>query len=82
MNAKLTLQLNKSVIEFAKEFAAQNGTSLSKMIEGFFYKFKQSQTKKNQSISPLVKELSGSIEFKGKIDENKIKKEYLSKKYL
>jgi len=36
MNSKLTLSLNKNVIEQAKQYAKENNTSLSKMIENFY----------------------------------------------
>ena len=36
MNSKLTLKLNKKIIEKAKTFAKSNNTSLSFLVEGFF----------------------------------------------
>lgn len=36
MNTKLTLTLEKEVIEKAKEFAAQQGQSLSSLVENYF----------------------------------------------
>ena len=82
VNAKLTLQLDKAIIDYAKEFAAQNRTSLSKMIERYFRRIKKERTAQEEAISPLVKELSGSFRVKGEVDEKKLKKSYLSKKYL
>ena len=36
MNTKLTLTLEKEVIEKAKEFAARQGQSLSSLVENYF----------------------------------------------
>lgn len=61
MNTKLTLQLNKDVIEQAKEYAKNQNTSLSKLIESILSKL---VTEKEEStISPLVKSLSGIIDL-------------------
>ena len=35
MNSKLTLNLNKNIIENAKDYAKDNRTSLSKLIENY-----------------------------------------------
>jgi len=36
MNTKLTLDINKEVIEKAKDYAKRNRISLSKLIESYF----------------------------------------------
>ncbi|AYD48649.1 DUF6364 family protein [Arachidicoccus soli] len=80
MNTKLTLNLNKSIIESAKDYAKDNSTSLSKLIENYL----NSLTKKdreNIKISPLVESLTGVIPNETK---ESIKNEYyayLNKKY-
>ncbi|HEU0227080.1 MAG TPA: DUF6364 family protein [Arachidicoccus soli] len=80
MNTKLTLNLNKSIIESAKDYAKDNSTSLSKLIENYL----NSLTKKdreNIKISPLVESLTGVIPNE---TEEGIKNEYyayLNKKY-
>jgi len=79
MDSKLTLKLNKSVIERAKQYAKENNISLSKMIENYL----QAVTirKKNKiKISPLVESLTGVIE----LEKNDYRKDYtnfLSQKY-
>ena len=71
MNTKLTLNLNKTIIESAKDYAKNHKTSLSKLIENYL----NSITKKENStddVSPLVESLTGVIP-----DENtNYKKEY------
>ena len=36
MQTKLTLRMDKSLIERAKKYAAENGTSLSRMVANYF----------------------------------------------
>jgi len=60
MDSKLTLKLNESVIERAKQYAKENNISLSRMIESYL----QAVTLKkrnNVKISPLVESLTGVI---------------------
>lgn len=79
MNTKLTLKLDKHIIENAKKYAKEKKISLSKMIESYL----QSITKENEEeieITPFVKSLSGVI----KLSDDDYKKEYsdyLNKKY-
>jgi len=79
MNAKLTLNLNKSIIEEAKIYAQENKMSLSKLIENYLNSLiKSSSTEKK--ISPLVKSLTGVIPNEC-IDERKDYRDYLTGKY-
>ena len=79
MNAKLTLNLNKSVIDGAKLYAKENKVSLSKLIENYLNSFaKPSSTERK--ISPLVESLTGIIPDEY-IDERKDYRDYLTKKY-
>lgn len=65
MNTKLTLSLNKDVIEQAKAYAKEKGISLSQMVENFLKSTASGQQEdKNdwqKELSPLVKSLSGVI---------------------
>ena len=63
MQAKLTLKMDKDVIESMKCYAANNKKSLSRLVEDFF-KTSIEETKDTISISPLVKELTGIISEK------------------
>jgi len=82
MDAKLTLKLNHTVIEKAKEYAKEKNTSLSRLIENYLHSITEERTaKSNSNITPLVKSLSGIIDMQ-KVDN--FKKEYTShlvKKY-
>ncbi len=80
MNTKLTLNLNKSIIESAKDYAKENSVSLSKLIENYL----SSLTKKQQKeikVSPLVESLTGIIPTETDQKNNDDYYEYLNKKY-
>lgn len=80
MDKKLTLSLNKSVIENAKIYAKSNNISLSKLIESYLSSLTR-KTKKKSEITPLVKSLSGIIELPTDFDEKEAYSEYLLEKY-
>ena len=78
MQAKLTLKMDKDVIESMKCYAANNKKSLSRLVEDFF-KTSIEEIKDTISISPLVKELTGIISEKDMDNAGYI--DYLEKKY-
>ena len=80
MDKKLTLSLDKTIIESAKEYAKSNNFSLSKLIESYLALL----TKTNRStekITPLVESLSGVISLDENIDVKDAYTEYLIEKY-
>ena len=79
MNAKLTLNINKSVIEGAKLYAKENKMSLSKLIENYLSSFEKTSSTERR-ISPLVESLTGVIPNEC-MDERKDYRNYLTKKY-
>jgi len=67
MDKKLTLSLNQQIIDKAKKYAKNNGTSLSKMIESYFRTLTDKLEMEDEiQISPLVESLCGV----GKLPEN------------
>lgn len=79
MDTKLTLKLNKSIIDKAKEYAKEKNTSLSKIIENYLLALTDVGNKEIE-ISPLVESLIGVISP----DDEDYKKDYsnyLSEKY-
>jgi len=82
MDTKLTLKLNHTVIEKAKEYAKGKNTSLSRLIENYLQSItEKGEAKESSKITPLVKSLSGIIDMQ-QVDN--FKKEYAShlvKKY-
>jgi replicative DNA helicase len=60
MEVKLTLKLDKSIIQSAKAYAEKHNRSLSRIVEDYF-KIITSDAKPKRHYSPLVEELSGVI---------------------
>jgi len=81
MDKKLTLSLNESVVENAKQYAKQHKISLSKLIENYL-KFVSEKSTKELEITPLVKSLSGVIELSTDLDVREQYTDYLNEKYL
>jgi ribosome recycling factor len=79
MNTKLTLNLDKDVIEQAKTYAKDHKVSLSQLIENYLDSLTKRSDKKSK-ISPLVESLTGVIP-NGNHEDRKDYQEYLSKKY-
>jgi len=78
METKLTLKLDKSVIQSVKKYAQNNNRSLSKLVEDYFRNL-ISENEPKKHFSPLVEELSGVI---SENDLNKIDYvQYLEHKY-
>ena len=80
MNAKLTLSLNRDIIEQAKEFSRSHHKSLSKLIEGYLRQVVHADDASKQ-VTPLVAKLSGVIDA-GKMGDHKSEyADYLVEKY-
>ena len=80
MNTKLTLNIDKGVIEQAKIFAQKNNVSLSKLIERYLNSLTVvSET--DREVSPLVESLTGVIS-NNLVDDKKDYRDYISDKYL
>ena len=82
MNTKLTLKLDKNIIEKAKEYASLRNLSLSKIVEEYFQKLIIKEEFK-QKLSPRVRKLSGilkgkDLNYKSEL-ENSLRKKYLNK---
>ena len=80
MNTKLTLSLEKEVIEQAKSYAKKTGRSLSELVESYFKNLTE-KTEKEDDIHPKVKKLIGRITLPDDFDEDKAKDEYFKEKY-
>jgi len=64
METKLTLKLDKSVIQSAKEYAQHRNRSLSGLVEDYFRNLVSSAEGQKSRFSPLVEELNGVISEK------------------
>ncbi|MCD6396539.1 MAG: hypothetical protein J7L71_03280 [Spirochaetaceae bacterium] len=84
METKLTLSLDKEIIQEAKKYAKKQKTSLSNMVENYFYYLtsdKPGKVNKIKEKTPITDKLLGSVKI-DKFDADKLKEEYLVEKYL
>ena len=85
MDAKLTLKLDKDVIEKAKIYAAEHKHSLSLLIENYLKTITKIEDKGNAEeleISSFVKSLTiGKGSVPEDFDYKKARTEYLTEKY-
>ncbi|MDH5366967.1 MAG: DUF6364 family protein [Cyclobacteriaceae bacterium] len=80
MDKKLTLSLDKSIIESAKKYAKSNNISLSKLIESYLMTLTK-RKRGSVEITPLVESLSGVITLDKDYDVKGVYADYLIEKY-
>ena len=80
MQTKLTISLDKHVIEQAKILAKKKGRSLSEMIENYL-KVMVKKDSSIQEISADIKRLQGSVKLPADLDYKQALQQGLSKKY-
>ncbi|MEZ4970411.1 MAG: DUF6364 family protein [Flavobacteriaceae bacterium] len=80
MDKKLTLSLDKAIIESAKNYAKSNNISLSKLIESYLTSLTK-RKKSSTEITPLVESLSGVISLDNDFDVKDAYTDYLIEKY-
>lgn len=70
MNTKLTLTLEKEIIEQAKKYASNKGRSLSEMVENYFRYITESKTEAIEEVqlSPRVRKLKGVLKVDSSFD--------------
>ncbi|WP_457570099.1 DUF6364 family protein [Desulfurobacterium sp.] len=76
MKTKLTLRLDKNVIEKVKKYSARKGESVSQVVEKFF----RVLSEEKEEVTPTVKKLKGLLKGSS-VDENDYKK-FIEEKYL
>jgi len=85
MDTKLTLKLDKVVIERAKEYANLHNRSLSRIIESYLQSLTNlSDSKDNRDdfqISPFVRSMSSGIHLPADLDLKTDYSNYLTEKY-
>jgi hypothetical protein len=82
MNTKLTLTIEKAVIERAKKYAKEKDNSLSDIVENYLKVITKEDDKSDIEITPLIKSLKGSFKTPKDFDYKKELSKGLSKKYL
>ncbi len=80
MSTKLTLTVEKSVIERAKSYAKSTGRSLSELVESYLETITQEGDE--EQLSPKLKKIVGAVKLPKNFDEKKELRAYLEKKHL
>jgi len=85
MDTKLTLKLDRIVIERAKEYAISHNRSLSRIIESYLQSLTIKEDSKNCKtdiqISPFVKSMSSGVQIPADLDYKNDYSNYLTEKY-
>ncbi|HET8829373.1 MAG TPA: DUF6364 family protein [Pelobium sp.] len=81
MDTKLTLKLDKEIIEKAKQYASEKKLSLSKLIEIYLNSLTSANHISELEISPFVKSLTTGIRLPADYDYKKERGDYLEKKH-
>ncbi|MFV0573080.1 MAG: DUF6364 family protein [Xanthomarina gelatinilytica] len=83
MNTKLTLTIEREIIERAKKYAKGKNRSLSDIIENYLKILtKEERSNKRKKLNPAVESLKGSFKMPKDMDYKKELKDRLEKKYL
>ncbi|AFU69538.1 hypothetical protein P700755_002820 [Psychroflexus torquis ATCC 700755] len=83
MNTKLTLTIEREIIERAKKYAKEKNRSLSDLIENYLKILtKEEHIQKEKMLNPVVKSLKGSFKTSKKLDYKKELNNRLEEKYL
>ncbi len=83
MNTKLTLTIDRSIIDRAKEFAKEKNRSLSDIIENYLKIItKQEELPAKSAHHPIVSSLMGSFKTDQILDYDQILQERREKKLL
>ncbi len=80
MVTKLTLRVEKAIIERAKSYAKNTGRSLSELIESYLETLTDESTE--SELSPKVKNLVGSLKLPEDFNESKELRSAIEKKHL
>jgi hypothetical protein len=84
MDAKLTLKLDKTVIEKAKEYASTHQRSLSGLIESYLQFLVEKRSFNNgeeMPVSPFVKSMASGVHIPADVDIKIEYNKYLTEKY-
>lgn len=84
MDTKLTIKLDKYVIEKAKEYSLSNKKSLSRLIEAYLKSIVSSDNSDDNEeiqISPFVKSMSTGVKIPADLDYKKKYASHLIEKY-
>lgn len=81
MDAKLTLKLNREIIEKAKQYASGKKTSLSRLVEYYLQSLTNESKSDEFEISPFVKSIATGKSIPVDLDYKKAYSDFLTEKY-
>ncbi len=81
MNTKLTLTIEQSIIEKAKNYARGRGSSLSEIVENYFKALVREDETMEEIHTPIANSLRGSFKMPDDFDYKKELTDRLSEKY-
>ncbi|HLS31757.1 MAG TPA: DUF6364 family protein [Flavobacteriaceae bacterium] len=83
MNTKLTLTIQREIIERAKIYAKDKDRSLSDIVENYLKTLtEEEKIDKDKKLNPIVASLKGSFKMPKDMDYKKELRNRLEKKYL
>ena len=82
MHSKLTLSIERNLIEKAKRYAKEKGRSLSDIVENYLKVLTTEERNADIEITPIAKSLKGTFKAPSDFDYKKELSKKLSKKYL
>lgn len=80
MTTKLTLTVEKGIIEKAKSYARRTGRSLSELVENYLENIISEND--DHKISAKLQRIVGAVKLPKDFDEEKELRSYLEKKHL
>ncbi|MES0490380.1 MAG: DUF6364 family protein [Leptospirales bacterium] len=81
MEQKLTLKLDKGIVNRAKSYAKNHNSSVSQLVEEYFRFVTEKKANKSTTISASIKQISGILNDVKDIDYKKERLEYQLKKH-
>lgn len=81
MNTKLTLTIEGSVIEKAKDYAKKSGRSLSDLIESYLQRLISESEIGEETVPEEFKDLFGSVNLPSDLDDKAAIRKIMSEKH-
>jgi predicted CopG family antitoxin len=82
MNTKLTLTIERDIIESAKKYAKSKNRSLSDIIENYLKHLTNKDSNTENELDPMIESLKGAFKLPKNFDYKKELGKRLEEKYL
>jgi hypothetical protein len=79
--SKLTLSIDKDIIEEARHMATEQQTSISEMFSNFIKGVSRKRSKDKLQLTPLTKKVSGIAKIADDVDYKQLISDSLAEKY-